>query len=100
MLAARYHKNTKKVVVEEVPLPTLGRSEALVKIGGIGVCHSDIHLINEMVTVPRYPVTLGHEGAGTVEAVGDAVTGFKKGDRVALYYLSVCGECEYCITGR
>lgn len=100
MLAARYYKDADNVVVEEVPVPSVGQNEILVKVGGIGVCHSDLHFINKVLTLPSYPRILGHEGAGTVEKIGDGVKGFKKGDSIALFYLSVCGECEYCITGR
>ena len=100
MLAARYYKGAKNVSVEEVPMPSLERNEVLVKVGGIGVCHSDVHFINGVLTAPKYPIILGHEGAGSVEQLGDGVKNLSKGDRVALFYLSVCGECEYCITGR
>jgi alcohol dehydrogenase, propanol-preferring len=100
MLAARYYQKAKNVVVEDVPVPSIGKNEVLVKIGGIGVCHSDLHLVNDLIAVPKYPITLGHEGAGTVEKIGENVKDIKVGDRVALFYLSVCGECEYCITGR
>jgi propanol-preferring alcohol dehydrogenase len=100
MLAARLHQNAKNVTVEEVPTPVIGKNEVLVKVGGIGVCHSDLHAINGMLTLPKYPTICGHEGAGTVDKVGEGVQGVKVGDRVGLFYLSVCGECEYCITGR
>jgi alcohol dehydrogenase, propanol-preferring len=100
MLAARLHKGSKNVTVDEVPIPSLGRNEVLVKVGGIGVCHSDVHFINGVLTAPNYPVTLGHEGAGSVEKLGEGVKNVRQGDLVALFYLNVCGECEYCITGR
>jgi len=100
VLAARFYQNAKNVVVEDVPLPSIGKNEVLVRIGGIGVCHSDLHLVNGLISVPKYPIILGHEGAGTVEKIGEGVKDVKVGERVGLYYLSVCGECEYCITGR
>ncbi len=100
MFAARYHKGAKNVSVDEVPTPSVGKNEVLVKVGGIGVCHSDLHVINGLLIAPNYPITPGHEGAGSVEKLGDGVKDFSKGDKVALFYLSVCGECEYCITGR
>lgn len=100
MLAARYYTGSKNVKVEDVPTPTIGKNEVLVKVGGIGVCHSDLHMINGIIPAPKSPVICGHEGAGTVEKVGEGVKGVKPGDNVGLFYLSVCGECEYCITGR
>ncbi|MFI5450313.1 MAG: alcohol dehydrogenase catalytic domain-containing protein, partial [Candidatus Bathyarchaeia archaeon] len=100
MLAARLYQNAKNVVVEDVPVPSIGKNEVLVRLGGIGVCHSDLHFVNGVISAPKYPIILGHEGAGTVEKIGDGVKDVKVGDRVGLFYLSVCGECEYCITGR
>lgn len=100
MLAARYYKGKDNVVVEEVPIPQIGPNEVLVRLQGIGVCHSDLHVIEETFTLSKYPITFGHEGAGVVEKVGDGVRNFKAGDKVALYYLITCGECSYCITGR
>lgn len=100
MLAAKYYENAKNVVLEDVPLPSLEKNEVLVKVEGIGVCHSDLHIINGAVAAPKYPIVIGHEGAGVVQKVGAGVKDIREGDRAGLFYLSVCGECEYCITGR
>lgn len=100
MLAARLYSGSKKVTMEEVPVPVIGKEEVLVKVRGIGVCHSDLHSINGLLQLPSYPKILGHEGAGNIEQLGSDVRDLKVGDRVALFYMSVCGECEYCVTGR
>ena len=64
-----------------------------------GLCHSDISVIDG--TIPwQYPCVLGHEGAGIVAEVGEAVTNVKPGDHVVLHTLAFCGLCKYCVTGQ
>jgi propanol-preferring alcohol dehydrogenase len=102
MLAARLHA-TKDVRLDNIPVPSVGPNDVLIKLQAMGVCRSDLHMINgmwEKKYSPRYPVTLGHEGAGVLEKIGDTVTSLKVGDSVALYYMSVCGQCFYCMTGN
>jgi propanol-preferring alcohol dehydrogenase len=99
MLAARLHA-TKKVSLDNIPIPSIGSTDVLVKVQAMGVCHSDLHIVNGMMIPPKYPATLGHEGAGVVERVGERVTNVKVGDPVALYYMSICGQCYYCMTGK
>ena len=99
MLAVRLHA-PHKLVVDNVPLPSLGPNDVLVKLKAAGVCHSDLHIVNGMIIPPKSPVTMGHEGAGIVEKVGERVTNVKPGDSVALYYMSICGQCYYCMTGK
>jgi aryl-alcohol dehydrogenase len=70
--------------------------EVLVRIVGVGVCHTDI-VFKEAQMIPP-PAVLGHEGSGIVEEVGAAVTGFKPGDRVAITFRS-CGACPRCHSG-
>jgi propanol-preferring alcohol dehydrogenase len=86
--------------MDNVPIPVIGSNEVLVKLQAAGVCHSDLHIVTGMLVPPKYPVIIGHEGAGIVEKIGDGVTNIKVGDPVALYYMSVCGQCHYCTTGR
>jgi len=100
MLAVRLHA-PKKLSVDEVSVPSVGPTDVLVKLKAIGVCHSDLHIVNGMLVPPvPYPLTLGHEGSGIVEKIGERVTSVKVGDPVALYYMSVCGRCYYCTTGK
>lgn len=88
MLAARLHLGTeRRLELDEVPVPEPGDGYVLVKVEAAGVCLSDVHLIDGTLT-PRYlkgdVVTLGHEVAGTIEALGAGVTGWQVGDRVVL----------------
>ena len=67
----------------------------LIKIGGAGVCHSDLHVMEEDLGFTP-PFTLGHENAGWMAALGEGVTGFKEGDAVAVYGPWGCGRCHAC----
>ena len=81
----------------EVRDPRAG--EVLVRLGASGVCHSDLHAITGDLPMPL-PVVLGHEGAGTVEAVGPGVEKVKPGDHVILNWVPFCGACWYCRSGN
>lgn len=71
--------------------------DVVIKIEAAGICHSDIHTIHNEWGEAHFPLAVGHEIAGTVEAVGSAVTKFKVGDRVGVGCLvNSCGECEQC----
>ena len=72
----------------------------LVRIEATGVCHSDLHVIEEDGWGHAFPVLLGHEGAGTVEAVGGGVDGLATGDRVVLGWKTACGQCPTCLRGE
>lgn len=85
MLAGRMNFATKSFSVQEVPIPEPGRGEVRVKVRAAGVCLSDVHLIDGTVApifLPGDEVTLGHEVAGEVEALGEGVDGATVGDRV------------------
>lgn len=82
--------------VEEVVLGDLIADEVLVRMAGVGVCHTDISAAEGLVPLPL-PAVLGHEGAGIVEAVGPEVTTLAPGDHVVLSY-DYCGECATCTT--
>ena len=86
---------------EELPIPTPGTGEVLVKIRATGVCHTDLHAADgDWPVKPTPPFVPGHEGAGVVAAVGAGVTSLKEGDPVGVAWLhDACGVCEYCITG-
>lgn len=86
----------------DVPQPEPGPGEVVVKIGGAGACHSDIHLMDEFEAgaVPwNPPFTLGHENAGWVHAIGDGVTTVEVGQPVAVYGPWGCGVCDRCRIG-
>ena len=81
------------VALEEIGVAQPGPGEVLVRIEATGVCHSDLHVIEEDGWGHPYPVLLGHEGAGTVEAVGEGVAELAPGDRVVLGWKTACGAC-------
>lgn len=88
------------VALEEIRVGAPGPGEVLVRIEATGVCHSDLHVIEEDGWGHPFPVLLGHEGAGTVEAVGDGVDGLAPGDRVVLGWKTACGVCALCERGE
>ena len=88
-----------QVTVEEVELNKPGHAEVLVRLMASGVCHSDWHILKGEWGTQLFPVILGHEGAGVVEAVGDGVTTPQVGDHVILSWRTNCGMCEMCQKG-
>ena len=101
MRAAVVERFGMPLAVKEVPIPTPGPGQALVKIAATGVCHTDLHAADgDWPVKPTPPFTPGHEGAGIVAAVGPGVKHLKEGDRVGIAWLhSACGYCEYCLSG-
>ncbi len=87
------------VRVERVHVPDPGPGEAVVNIQACGVCHTDLHYREGGIT-DDFPFLLGHEAAGTVEAVGPDVTTVQPGDYVILNWRAVCGNCRACLRGR
>ena len=83
------------LVVTDIDLPDPGPGQVRVRLAAAGVCHSDLSLATGTLRQP-VPAVLGHEGAGTVVAVGDAVTGVAVGDRVVLNWAPSCGDCHFC----
>jgi len=100
MKAIRLTRIGEPLEMADVPTPTPGPLDALVAVQAAGVCHSDVHYRAGASPAGLLPLTLGHEVAGTVAAVGDEVTGWAPGDRVCLHYLLTCGHCRYCDAGR
>jgi aryl-alcohol dehydrogenase len=84
--------------VEDLQLGEPRRDEVLVRIAGVGVCHTDIVCRDQYFPVPL-PCVFGHEGSGVVETVGSDVTKVKAGDHVVLSFAS-CGRCANCLTGK
>lgn len=100
MLAARYHAAGRPLELDDVPVPRPGPDEVRVRVRAAGVCGTELHFTDGLYAPSRTPMTLGHEAAGTVDAVGAAVTGWAEGDRVAVYYYLFCGSCRWCLRGR
>ena len=88
------------VRVEEVELDAPGAGEVLVRLAAAGVCHSDLHLVDGALGDGRWPMVLGHEGAGVVEDVGAGVRHVAPGDEVVLCWVPSCRACGQCTAGR
>src|SRR5690606_26872556 len=95
MQAVRFVGVGRPAQLQDVPKPSPKAGQVLLKIGGAGVCHSDLHIMEEDLGF-RPPFTLGHENAGWIAALGQGVTGFKEGDAVAVYGPWGCGHCHAC----
>lgn len=101
MKAARLHEYGQPLVLEEIPAPKPAAGEVVIRVEGAGFCHSDIHVIDgEVRILPRMPLTLGHENAGIVAAVGAGVSTVREGDAVAVFGAWGCGRCDYCVAGH
>ena len=101
MRAARLHKYGEPLRLDEVPVPRPAAGQVLVRVRGAGFCHSDLHVISgDIPVLPRMPLTLGHENAGVVAAVGAGVLAVKEGDAVAVYGAWGDGICDYCVSGE
>ncbi|MEU3470844.1 zinc-binding dehydrogenase [Streptomyces sp. NPDC006687] len=85
--------------IREIVLPDPGPGQVRVRLAAAGVCHSDLSLTDGTMRVP-VPAVLGHEGAGTVLAVGAGVTHVTPGDGVVLNWAPSCGECHHCRIGE
>jgi len=103
MKAVRLHGYHQQPVVEDVPEPVVkGPLDVIVKIGGAGVCRTDLHIIEgqwDAAMHPTLPYTIGHENAGWVHEVGSAVTNVQVGDTVILHPTPTCGLCHACRAG-
>ncbi|MCU1568201.1 MAG: Zn-dependent alcohol dehydrogenase [Pseudarthrobacter sp.] len=95
-----YHEGLK---MTEAPIPEVaGPLDVVVKIGGAGVCRTDLHILEGQWAEKSQvdlPYTIGHENAGWVHAVGSAVTNVREGDKVILHPLITCGLCRACRSG-
>jgi L-iditol 2-dehydrogenase len=96
MRVAMYYSN-KDIRVEEVPTPSIGPGELLLRVEASGICGSDVM---EWYRIKRAPLVLGHEIAGEVVEVGEGVDRYKKGDRVAASHHVPCNTCRYCLSGH
>ena len=85
--------------IEELELDAPGEGEVLIRYTHAGLCHSDEHLMPGHI-VPRFPMVVGHEGAGVIEEVGPGVTRVKPGDHVVCSFIPNCGICRWCATGQ
>ena len=89
--------------LEDVPVPSIGINDVLVKVLKTGICGTDVHIYNwdawSQKTIP-VPMVVGHEYVGVVEAVGNRVQGFAPGDLVTADGHILCVHCRNCVAGR
>jgi S-(hydroxymethyl)glutathione dehydrogenase/alcohol dehydrogenase len=97
--AAVLYAPNQPLVVEDIDIDEPQANEVVVKTLASGVCHSDLHFMEGKYPYP-VPTVLGHESAGVVEKVGSSVTKVKVGDRVVVAFVTSCGACDACVTGK
>jgi threonine dehydrogenase-like Zn-dependent dehydrogenase len=101
MKAAVFHGTDGGLKVEDIPIPSIGPDQILVRVAACGACHTDLHYIEHGVpTFKKPPIVLGHEASGVVEEVGVDVDNVKAGQRVLIPAVLTCGKCMFCRTGR
>lgn len=87
--------------IQERPMPTIeSPDEVLVRVKAVSICGSDVHGMDGSTGRRRPPIVMGHEAAGTIEAVGPAVEGYRVGDRVTFDSTIWCGSCFHCLRGE
>ncbi len=85
----------------QLPVPTPGPGQVLLRVAACGVCRTDLHVVDGDLKKPKLPLIPGHQIVGTVEEVGEGEIRFSPGDRVGVPWLgSSCGTCTYCTSGR
>lgn len=99
-IAAVAFEAQKPLEIVEVDLEGPKAGEVLVKVMASGVCHTDAYTLSGADPEGLFPVILGHEGAGIVEAVGPGVTSVAVGDHVIPLYTPECGQCKFCTSGK
>lgn len=103
MKAAVMEQAGKPMVLQDVPMPTVGRRDALIKVEACGVCHTDLHLAEgffKPLGIDVFPIIPGHEAVGVVQEAGGDVTHVKPGDRVGAFFFQTCGHCPHCLDGN
>ena len=92
-----------KYELQEVPVPEVGPDEVLCRVGAVAICGTDLGIMAGKffpMWPPKWPFIIGHEWAGTVEAVGPGITAYAPGDKVAGSSAVGCGHCRNCMKGR
>ena len=96
MKVAMYYNN-RDVRLEEMPVPSIGPGELLVRVKASGICGTDVM---EWYRIQKAPLVLGHEIAGEIVEVGAGVRHYRRGDRVFVSHHVPCGSCRYCLNGH
>jgi propanol-preferring alcohol dehydrogenase len=85
----------------ELPEPTPGPGQVLLRVHACGVCRTDLHIVDGDLTEPKLPLVIGHQIVGTVAEAGEGAERFAQGDRVGVPWLGwTDGDCRYCLSGR
>ena len=101
MLAMRLERLGARLIERELPVPTAGAGQLLLKVNACGVCRTDLHIVDGDLKRGPLPITPGHEIVGTVIAAGAGVDAFQVGQRVGVPWLGyTCGRCRFCLEGR
>ena len=94
-------KPRQPLVAVDLPVPSPGPGQLLIRVRACGVCRTDLHVVDGELTEPKLPLVPGHQIVGTVEATGEGAARFSKGDRVGVPWLGgSCGRCRFCQSGR
>ena len=89
-----------ELVIASVNIPEPGPGQVRITVEACGICHSDAAIIDGYIPGTAFPMTPGHEIAGRIESLGEGVTGWQAGDRVAVGYIAgTCGQCDACRDG-
>lgn len=92
---------TKPLELVDLPKPTIQSDEVLIRVKSCGICHTDLHIIERELNLPKLPIVPGHQITGIVEVTGKLVKQFKSGDRVGVPWVySTCGKCKFCLNGK
>ena len=98
-LAAVFRDVGAPMSIEQITLDPPGPTEVLVRIGAVGLCRTDYHVMRGERRVAMRPMVLGHEAAGVVEEIGAKVGAIKRGDHIVLTFIPACGICRWCRQG-
>ncbi len=93
-------KEYRQLEVVDFPIPEITPHEVLIRVAACGICGSDVHGYDGSTGRRIPPLVMGHEAAGVIETVGEAVRGFEAGSRVTFDSTVYCGQCGYCRAGR
>jgi alcohol dehydrogenase, propanol-preferring len=101
MKAMVLHTPGQALVCRELPLPTPGPGQALIKVHACGVCRTDLHVVDGELPDPKLPIIPGHEIVGTVVQQGPGIQAFRLGERIGVPWMGfTCGECPFCRSGK
>ena len=99
MRAARFYGPGQPLAIEEIERPPPGSGEVLIEVGAAGVCGTELHFLDGLLTPAKTPITFGHEVAGRIAAIGEGGSGLEVGQRVAVHYTHACRRCRRCRAG-